>query len=71
MANIFYQIAAMLDVFRAQLTLQDIMTMELPLLSELYNGRVRFLEEKRKIEKEEMDKIRNQRQSAPSRRRIR
>jgi hypothetical protein len=55
-----YQIAATLDIFKGQLTLKDVMTIELPLLTDLYNGRAKFLEDKRKIEEREMDRIKSQ-----------
>lgn len=59
--NLFYQVAAMLDIFRSQLTLQDVLTTELPLLMDLYNGRAKFLEEKRKVEEKEMSKMKTNR----------
>ena len=55
-----YQIAATLDIFKGQLTLDDVMTIELPLLTDLYNGRAKFLEDKRKIEEREMERIKSQ-----------
>lgn len=55
-----YQVAATLDIFKGQLTLNDVLTIELPLLSDLYNGRAKFLEDKRKIEEKEMERIKAQ-----------
>ena len=55
-----YQVAATLDIFKGQLTLDDVLTTELPLLTDLYTGRAKFLEDKRKIEEKEMQKIKNQ-----------
>jgi hypothetical protein len=55
-----YQVAATLDIFKGQLTLDDVLNVELPLLTDLYNGRSKFLEDKRKIEEKEMEKIRSQ-----------
>ena len=49
----------MLDIFRGQLTLQDVLSTELPLLTDLYNGRAKFLEDKRKLEEKEMNRVRN------------
>ena len=54
-----YQVAATLDIFKGQLTLTDVLATELPLLTDLYNGRGKFLEEKRKIEEKELQKIRS------------
>lgn len=56
--KIIYQVAATLDIFKGQLSLTDVLSMELPLLSELYVGRAKFLEEKNKIEQKELEKAR-------------
>ncbi len=53
-----YQIAATLDIFKGQLTLNDVLNTELPLLNGLYEGRAKFLEDKRAIEQKEMNRIR-------------
>jgi hypothetical protein len=55
-----YQIAAMLDIFKGQLLLDDILEIELPLLSDLYNARTRFLEDKAKAEKREIQKAKSE-----------
>jgi hypothetical protein len=51
-----YQIAATLDIFKQQLSWDDIMSIELPLLSELYDARQKFMEDKRKVEEREMER---------------
>lgn len=58
--KIMYQIAATLDIFKGQLTLGDVLNVELPLLNDLYTGRSKFLDDKRKIEDKELERIRNQ-----------
>ena len=42
----------MLDVFNRQITLDDILEKDLWFLQELFDARIRFLEEKRKAESE-------------------
>jgi hypothetical protein len=60
-----YQIAATLDIFKGQLTLEDVMECELPMLSSLYDARARFVEDKRKIEAREMEKAKAEAASKP------
>jgi hypothetical protein len=60
-----YQIAATLDIFKQQLSWDDIMSIELPLLSELYDARSKFMEDKRKIEEREMERAKQAQASAP------
>lgn len=55
-----YQVAATLDLFNKQLTLDEVLHTELPMLSDLFDARSRFLDDKRKIEKQEADKMRDQ-----------
>lgn len=49
----------MLEVFKGQLSFEDILTTDLPLLSDLYTARIKFLEDKHKAEEQELERIRN------------
>lgn len=45
-----------MDIFKDQLSFGEIMSMELPLLSDLYTARIKYSEDKRKIEQKELEK---------------
>ena len=54
------ELVSILDVFQGQLSLDEIMQIEKPFLDELLNARVEYLQEKRKLEDEEMTRLQEQ-----------
>lgn len=56
---IYYEVVAMMEIFKGQLSFNDLMTLDLPLLTDLYSARIKFLEDKRKAEENELESIRS------------
>lgn len=56
---IYYEVVAMMEIFKGQLSFNELMTLDLPLLIDLYSARIKFLEDKRKAEEKELENIRS------------